>query len=133
MEKVTEFLKHFLPQVSASEEKGPKELRVAELKDHRMDKIQVVEVALQKEEKPEEKSGGGEEEGDDEDVDPIDTVRAQCLMDVPKIREYYDIYMECNKRVLKKTKTTETCVQELHDYFEHLDQCVIKRIFQVLK
>lgn len=39
----------------------------------------------------------------------------------------------CNDRVNSRSKTTETCQEELFDYFHCVDHCVSKDLFKFLK
>lgn len=42
-------------------------------------------------------------------------------------------YQECNDRVNGRTRTTETCVEELFDYLHELDHCVAHTLWSKLK
>lgn len=42
-------------------------------------------------------------------------------------------YQECNQRVNSRSKTLETCQEELFDYLHALDHCVTKTLFSRLK
>lgn len=42
-------------------------------------------------------------------------------------------FIECNDRVNSRSKTTETCAEELVDYVSELDHCVSHHLFSKLK
>ncbi|XP_017066173.1 cytochrome b-c1 complex subunit 6, mitochondrial [Drosophila eugracilis] len=68
----------------------------------------------------------------DELVDPQTTLREKC-QEKGHIKSLYDKYQECNDRVNSKSKTTETCVEELYDFVAELDHCVAHKLFSKLK
>lgn len=45
----------------------------------------------------------------------------------------YNKYQACNDRVNSRSKTTETCIEELFDYIHELDHCVAHSLFSKLK
>ena len=64
------------------------------------------------------------EEDEEEDlVDPKEEVTEQC-MEVPKCVKLKEVMDECSDRVDSKSKTTETCTQELFDFMHCVDHCV---------
>ncbi|KAH8417344.1 hypothetical protein KR222_009155 [Zaprionus bogoriensis] len=72
---------------------------------------------------------------DDEEaelVDPQATLRESCQTK-GHIESLYNKYQECNDRVNGRSKTTETCVEELFDYVAELDHCVAHSLFNKLK
>merc|ERR1712037_876498 len=73
-----------------------------------------------------------EEEEDEEDlVDPHDTVREQCVTDhCAAIKARLD---ECSARVESKNSTTETCFEEILDFYHCIDHCSSKIIMSKLK
>ncbi|XP_017044600.1 cytochrome b-c1 complex subunit 6, mitochondrial [Drosophila ficusphila] len=71
-------------------------------------------------------------EDDDELVDPQESLREHCK-EKDHIKSLYDKYQECNDRVNGKSKTTETCMEELFDYVAELDHCVAHTLFSKLK
>lgn len=73
-----------------------------------------------------------EEEEEEEDlVDPGTTIREQCAEDhCTKYKQRLD---ECNSRVTSKTKTTETCLEEIMDFYHCMDHCAADKIFSKLK
>lgn len=42
-------------------------------------------------------------------------------------------YQQCNDRVNSRSKTTETCVEELFDLMHAIDHCVSHDLFSKLK
>ncbi|XP_037823709.1 cytochrome b-c1 complex subunit 6, mitochondrial [Lucilia sericata] len=71
---------------------------------------------------------------DDEEelVDPQTTLREQC-QSKGNIEALYNKYQACNDRVNSRSKTTETCMEELFDYVTELDHCVAHSLFSKLK
>ncbi len=63
-------------------------------------------------------------------VDPRIAVREHCKEShCPNFAKELEA---CNARVASKTKTTETCTQELFDLLHCVDHCVRMRIYQLL-
>ncbi|XP_037922174.1 cytochrome b-c1 complex subunit 6, mitochondrial [Hermetia illucens] len=73
-----------------------------------------------------------EEEEEQELVDPQTELREKCN-EHGHIKEHFAKYQECNDRVNGRSKTTETCVEELFDYLHELDHCVAKTLWSKLK
>uniref|UniRef100_T1GK42 Ubiquinol-cytochrome C reductase hinge domain-containing protein n=1 Tax=Megaselia scalaris TaxID=36166 RepID=T1GK42_MEGSC len=48
------------------------------------------------------------------------------------IAQLFEKYQACNDRVNGKSKTTETCMEELFDYYHELDHCVAKDLWPKL-
>merc|ERR1712156_1383057 len=76
-----------------------------------------------------------EEEDEDEDeedlVDPHEVVREDCTRDhCAAIKARLD---ECNARVESKSATTETCFEEILDFYHCVDHCASKIILTKLK
>uniref|UniRef100_A0A1L8E1M2 Cytochrome b-c1 complex subunit 6 n=2 Tax=Nyssomyia neivai TaxID=330878 RepID=A0A1L8E1M2_9DIPT len=69
---------------------------------------------------------------DEELVDPQHVLREQCAQK-PKVEALFSKYQECNDRVNSRSKTTETCTEELFDYLHELDHCVTHTLFSKLK
>ncbi|CAO1388953.1 unnamed protein product [Diamesa hyperborea] len=69
---------------------------------------------------------------EEELVDPQQELREKCSAE-PAAANLLAQYQECNDRVNAKTKTTETCAQELYDFIHVLDGCVTKSLFKKLK
>lgn len=49
------------------------------------------------------------------------------------MKHYLEKYEGCNNRVNSRSKTTETCTEELFDYLHALDHCVTETLFSRLK
>jgi len=73
-----------------------------------------------------------EEEEEEEDlVDPATVIKEKCAeTDCTKYKERLD---ECNNRVQSKNKTTETCFEEILDFYHCVDHCAAKEIFKHVK
>ncbi len=56
-------------------------------------------------------------------VDPQETLKEKCA-ELPKCAKLRDELDACNDRVSSKSKTTETCTQELFDFIHCVDHCV---------
>lgn len=69
---------------------------------------------------------------EEEIVCPQETLRAKC-QEEGKIEKLFNNYQECNDRVNAKSKTNETCEEELFDYVQALDKCVAKTLWSKLK
>jgi|UniRef100_A0AC35FTU7 ubiquinol-cytochrome c reductase subunit 6 len=72
----------------------------------------------------------GHDEPLEENVDQLGQYRERCADHVTKFKELLD---ECNDRVNSRTKTEETCHQEMVDYIHHLDHCAMPKAFASLK
>ncbi|XP_075167172.1 cytochrome b-c1 complex subunit 6, mitochondrial-like [Haematobia irritans] len=64
-------------------------------------------------------------------IDPQEELREKCG-ETHRITKLYEMLQECNDRVNSKTKTMETCEQELFDYIHAIDHCVAKTLFSRL-
>jgi len=74
-----------------------------------------------------------EEEEEEEDlVDPHDTLREACSAKAScvALKEVMDA---CTARVEGKTKTSETCTEELIDFMHCVDECAATSLFSKLK
>ncbi|XP_059226480.1 cytochrome b-c1 complex subunit 6, mitochondrial-like [Stomoxys calcitrans] len=74
---------------------------------------------------------------DDEDVisnmiDPQEELREKCAL-THRITLLYEKLMECNDRVNSKSKTMETCEEQLFDYIHAIDHCAANALFSRLK
>merc|ERR1711892_128225 len=73
-----------------------------------------------------------EEEEEEEDlVDPATAIKegcaeAQCTSAKARLDE-------CSERVTSKSKTTETCFEEILDFYHCVDHCAASQIFQHVK
>merc|ERR1712037_91814 len=87
--------------------------------------------AEEEEDEPEAEEEEEEEEDEEDLVDPHDTVREQCVTDhCAAIKARLD---ECNARVESKNSTTETCFEEILDFYHCIDHCSSKIIMSKLK
>ena len=85
-------------------------------------------VKAEEEDEPEEE----EEEEDEEDlVDPAVEIKEKCAED--HCTKYKNRLDECNDRVTSKNNTTETCFEEILDFYHCVDHCAAEKIFSVLK
>jgi ubiquinol-cytochrome c reductase subunit 6 len=74
--------------------------------------------------------GPGAEEEEDL-VDPATHIKETCAeAHCSAVRAKLD---DCNARVTSKTKTTETCYEEILDFYHCVDHCAAPQIFQQLK
>ncbi|KAF0299361.1 Cytochrome b-c1 complex subunit 6, mitochondrial [Amphibalanus amphitrite] len=73
-----------------------------------------------------------EEEEDEELVDPHQTIREQCRTsgEAPQLRAKFE---QCEERVSSRSKTEETCVEELLDYLHAVDHCTGGSVLSCLK
>lgn len=72
------------------------------------------------------------EEEEEEVVDPVEELREACT-ELKKINALFEELQNCNDRVSSKTKTAETCEQELFDFIHARDHCVAKQLFSRLE
>ncbi len=72
-----------------------------------------------------------EEEDEPELVDPAVEIKAHCAEE--HCSKYKARLDECNDRVNSKTKTTETCLEEVMDFYHCVDHCAGPKIFAKLK
>ncbi|XP_067634334.1 cytochrome b-c1 complex subunit 6, mitochondrial [Eurosta solidaginis] len=72
------------------------------------------------------------EDAEAELVDPQTALREKCQKN-GNIQALYSKYQQCNDRVNSKSKTTETCMEELFDYVAELDHCAAHHLFSKLK
>ncbi len=63
------------------------------------------------------------EEDEEDPVDPQDIAKEKC-MELPACSKLKDVMDECTERVEGKSRTTETCTQELYDFLICADRCV---------
>ncbi|KAB0791807.1 hypothetical protein PPYR_03607 [Photinus pyralis] len=70
---------------------------------------------------------------EDEDlVDPLDTLRDKCKA-TSHVKHLAEKLEECNNRVNSRSRTAETCIEEVIDFMHALDHCVSKDLFAYLK
>jgi len=63
-------------------------------------------------------------------IDPLAVIREECREH--HCSKYVTRYEECNTRVQGKSKTSETCVEELIDLMHCQDHCAIPKLFKKL-
>ncbi|KAL4236446.1 hypothetical protein ACF0H5_004831 [Mactra antiquata] len=74
-----------------------------------------------------------EEEEEEEDlIDPVDDIRKDCESNKESLR-YLQKLEECNNRVSSRSKTDETCHEEMIDWVHAVDHCVAHKLFSKLK
>ena len=74
-----------------------------------------------------------EEEEDEEDlVDPATGIKEACA-DSSECSKYKSRFEECTSRVESKSATTETCFEEILDFYHCMDHCASKEIFSKVK
>jgi len=73
-----------------------------------------------------------EEEEDEEDlIDPATAIKEACAENnCGALKAKLD---ECNERVMGKSKTTETCFEEILDFYHCVDHCAAADIFKHVK
>jgi ubiquinol-cytochrome c reductase subunit 6 len=72
------------------------------------------------------------DESESEDlIDPQEVLRGECTE--KKCSGYENRLKECNDRVNSRTKTAETCMEEVIDFMHCVDHCVAKSLFSKLK
>jgi len=73
-----------------------------------------------------------EDEEEEEDlVDPATAIKEACAENnCAALKAKLD---ECNDRVRGKTKTTETCFEEILDFYHCVDHCAASEIFKHVK
>lgn len=74
-----------------------------------------------------------EEEEDEEDIeDPRDAIVEAC-QNGHHCEALKSVLDECSDRVAGKSKTEETCTQELFDFIHCVDHCSADKIFSKVK
>ena len=118
---LSSFIEMIVPKIHAEEEEDEPEAEA-----------EAEEEAAEEEAAEEEAAEEEEEEEDEEDlIDPHDTVREQCVTDhCADIKKRLD---ECNARVESKSSTTETCFEEILDFYHCIDHCSSTIILTKLK
>ena len=56
-------------------------------------------------------------------LDPQEVLKEKCA-EIPKCSKLKEEFDNCEERVNSKSKTTETCEQELLDFLQCVDSCV---------
>jgi len=73
----------------------------------------------------------GEEE-EEELVDPQEKMREKCR-ETSECAKLIEKLQTCNDRVNSRTKTAETCMEEIIDVMHCVDHCASKKLFNFLK
>merc|ERR1712059_236302 len=124
-----ELASFFSVKAEEEEEEAAEEEPEAEPSDE-----EVVEEEAAEEEAAEEEAAEGEEEEeeDEEDlIDPAEEIKEKCATD--HCSSYKAKLDECEERVRSKTKTTETCFEEILDFYHCVDHCAASQIFKYVK
>lgn len=109
---------HYIFQTMASNSRNENESLADKL---------IPSVKAEEEDEPEE-----EEEEDEEDlIDPAVEIKEKCAD--AHCTSYKNRLDECNDRVTSKSNTTETCLEEILDFYHCVDHCAANKIFEVLK
>merc|ERR1712066_241343 len=129
------FLNENLPVKMASLLSSFVEMIVPKLKAEEEEDEPEEEPEAEAEEEAEEEAEAEEEEEEEEDeedlVDPHEVVREECAKDhCQAVKDRLD---ECNARVESKSATTETCFEEILDFYHCIDHCASKIILSKLK
>ncbi|KAJ1524185.1 hypothetical protein ONE63_010709 [Megalurothrips usitatus] len=72
------------------------------------------------------------EEDDGDIVDPQEVLRNKCRAK-PKCLTLQEKLETCNARVRSRRETTESCAEELYDWFHCVDHCAAHDLFKQLK
>ena len=90
-------------------------------------------VKAEDEDEPEEPEEEEEEEEEDEEdlIDPAVEIKEKCAED--HCLKYKNRLDECNDRVTSKENTTETCLEEILDFYHCVDHCAGDKIFAKVK
>ena len=72
-----------------------------------------------------------DEEEEEELVDPAVALKEACGEE--HCSKYKARLDECNDRVASKSKTAETCFEEILDFYHCVDHCASPQIFKLLK
>ncbi|CAH1163317.1 unnamed protein product [Phaedon cochleariae] len=73
-----------------------------------------------------------QEEEEEELQDPQQILRDECR-ETEHCKHLAEKYQVCNDRVNSRSRTTETCLEELFDLLHAVDHCVTKDLFSKLK
>merc|ERR1712241_1068161 len=72
-----------------------------------------------------------EPEEEEDLIDPAVEIKEKCAEgDCTKYKSRLD---ECNDRVTSKSNTTETCLEEILDFYHCVDHCAGEKIFSTVK
>merc|ERR1712083_445910 len=104
---------------------------VPKLKAEEEDDEPAEEEAAEEEAAEEEEEEEEEEEDEEDLVDPQEVIREKCKED--HCAAFQKELESCNDRVNSKNATTETCFQEILDFYHCIDHCAAETIMKVLK
>merc|ERR1712142_793269 len=114
--------------VAAKEEVKETTVEVKEEEDSSSRMLDKFIPRVNAEEDPDEE----EEEEDEEDlIDPAVEIKERCAAD--HCSSYKARLDECNDRVTSKSNTSETCLEEIMDFYHCMDHCAAKEIFSKVK
>merc|ERR1711936_808990 len=88
-------------------------------------------IEAEEEENLGEEQEDGEEEDEEDLVDPAVEIKEKCAEE--HCLSYRNRLDECNERVTSKNHTTETCLEEILDFYDCVDHCAADKIFAQLK
>lgn len=95
--------------------------------------IEIIPAVKAESDVAEEEEQATEAAEEEELVCPQEKLRENCRANDHHVVELLQKYNACNERVSAKTKTSETCEEELFDYIHALDHCVAKTLWKKLK
>merc|ERR1711936_940613 len=95
-------------------------------------KTMAIEKEIEATSDPEVEEEEPEEEEEEDLVDPHDSAKGVCASK-PECMSLKDKLDECNTRVEGKSRTSETCVEEIIDWMHCVDECAAKGLFAKLK
>jgi ubiquinol-cytochrome c reductase subunit 6 len=96
-----------------------------------MEKLSNLFTTLKAEEDDEPEEEEEEEEDEEDLIDPATAIKEACAENA--CTSYKARLDECEERVKSKTKTTETCFEEILDFYHCVDHCAAKDIFKHVK
>jgi len=124
---VNEVTDKLVSKLSLKAEEEEEEEPEAEAEEPEAEAEEEPEAEAEEEPEPEE-----EEEEDEEDlVDPAEAIKENCTS--AHCQSLKDRLETCTDRVKSKTKTTETCYEEILDFYHCMDHCAGKEIFKHVK
>eukprot|EP00096_Caligus_rogercresseyi_P001278 TRINITY_DN1204_c0_g1_i1.p1 TRINITY_DN1204_c0_g1~~TRINITY_DN1204_c0_g1_i1.p1 ORF type:complete len:106 (-),score=42.04 TRINITY_DN1204_c0_g1_i1:142-459(-) len=84
------------------------------------------------EESPAEGGGGDKEEEEEEElVDPAVAIKSDCQSG--PCASYLALLESCTDRVSSKSKTSETCMEEMMDLYHCVDHCTSPQVLKLCK
>jgi len=73
-----------------------------------------------------------QQQEEEELKDPLDTLRTKCK-ETKSCSSLGEKLQTCNDRVNSRSKTAETCMEEVIDFFHCVDHCATHNLFKQLK